>query len=443
VTDRAGSTAASRSGIDTPAMVRERLEREARHVSRSAALDPERTLAPARRLEGSPAGRAEDARLVPGIGTRAKLSGGDDIFIHEDEAAAREAESIGARAFAYGNHVVVGREVRPDTPEGRKVIAHEVAHTIQQAQPGAESAVQRDPSEGQGIGRQPPAENYVSMPGETGSEDDFVLFQRDAAQLDLDGMGKLRTLFQQYTSPVTVHVHGYASREGDAEYNMNLSAHRAVAVRRFIESLLPQGSVVVLYAHGDVSEFGARSANRRVGVDVIERGPAARHEGGNLSFPSLTLGLGLDLTLRPPAWPGVPPPNLDVTTLPPTSILTPPSDVGRPNYFLTPPSIVPPYDMGGPAAAYTARGVPYSDRDARGYQQHYNFWVQNYVRLGLSPDRAAWLAQLGTDTAASFQLSVEYPTQFEQLDRALGTEPTTVPVLNDAMMRWLFEKFRD
>jgi hypothetical protein len=242
---------------------------------------------------------------------------------------------------------------------------------------------------------------------------------------------------------VTVHVHGYSSGEGEPEYNMNLSAHRAVAVKHFIEGLLPEHSTVVLYAHGEVSEFGTRAQNRRVGVDVIERGTgsALLTGGPYLTPPVGGFSLGLDATLRPP--PSFAELMSDVTGIGTGPIFDPTAPANPPDYFRPIPSLIPSYDPGGPAAAYTLRGVPYSERDARGYAEHYNFWVQNYVRWGLGPSLAGGLAQFGTDTAASFQLSVEYPTRFEELDRATGTEPSIIPVFNDTLMRWLFERARD
>ena len=60
------------------------------------------------------------------------------VRIHDDAAGARAAEAVDAEAFAYGNDIAFapGR-FDPDLPAGRELLAHELAHTVQQAR-GAE-----------------------------------------------------------------------------------------------------------------------------------------------------------------------------------------------------------------------------------------------------------------------------------------------------------------
>jgi hypothetical protein len=54
------------------------------------------------------------------------------VRIHDDESAAATAASIGARAYTAGLHVgFASGEFAPDTSEGRKLIAHELAHVAQ------------------------------------------------------------------------------------------------------------------------------------------------------------------------------------------------------------------------------------------------------------------------------------------------------------------------
>ena len=75
--------------------------------------------------------------LPPGLAARfgsslsADLSG---VRVHADASAAAAADSLGARAFAFGNdiHFAEG-QYRPDASDGQRLLAHEVAHTVQQA----------------------------------------------------------------------------------------------------------------------------------------------------------------------------------------------------------------------------------------------------------------------------------------------------------------------
>ena len=78
--------------------------------------------------EGRPLGGAARSRME-----RAFRTNLGEVRIHTDEAAAREAHAQNARAFAVGSHIAFGRdEYRPGSIVGDALLAHEVAHTLQQ-----------------------------------------------------------------------------------------------------------------------------------------------------------------------------------------------------------------------------------------------------------------------------------------------------------------------
>ncbi|MCB9798024.1 MAG: DUF4157 domain-containing protein, partial [Alphaproteobacteria bacterium] len=53
--------------------------------------------------------------------------------VHTDDRAARLNRQLSARAFTYGNHVFFGGgEYQPQTAGGKRLIAHELTHTLQQ-----------------------------------------------------------------------------------------------------------------------------------------------------------------------------------------------------------------------------------------------------------------------------------------------------------------------
>ena len=61
-----------------------------------------------------------------------------DVRIHDDERSARSARQVGALAYTVGHHVVVdSARYRPGTFEGRRLLAHELVHTVQQSVPGS------------------------------------------------------------------------------------------------------------------------------------------------------------------------------------------------------------------------------------------------------------------------------------------------------------------
>ncbi len=56
------------------------------------------------------------------------------VRVHTDTFAAQTARSISAKAYTLGSNIVFGSgEYRPDSESGRHLLAHELAHTIQQS----------------------------------------------------------------------------------------------------------------------------------------------------------------------------------------------------------------------------------------------------------------------------------------------------------------------
>ncbi|WP_300336145.1 DUF4157 domain-containing protein [Accumulibacter sp.] len=55
-----------------------------------------------------------------------------DVRIHADDSAAEAARQLHARAFTWGNHIAfAGGEYQPATSSGRALLAHELAHVVQ------------------------------------------------------------------------------------------------------------------------------------------------------------------------------------------------------------------------------------------------------------------------------------------------------------------------
>jgi uncharacterized protein DUF4157 len=55
------------------------------------------------------------------------------VRIHADSRAAKSAQAVSAHAYTVGNHIVFGgAKFHPQKPESRKLLAHELTHTIQQ-----------------------------------------------------------------------------------------------------------------------------------------------------------------------------------------------------------------------------------------------------------------------------------------------------------------------
>jgi hypothetical protein len=59
------------------------------------------------------------------------------IRVHTDSMAAHSAQAFGARAYTIGSHVVFGTGQYARTGDGMRLLAHELAHVVQQRRPGA------------------------------------------------------------------------------------------------------------------------------------------------------------------------------------------------------------------------------------------------------------------------------------------------------------------
>lgn len=242
------------------------------------------------------------AAPVPGVGSplaepvrsafEERLGGAlDGVEIHSGPAAARAAAERHSRGYTVGGHVVLGEE----DPE---LLAHELAHAVQQRRAGITGVQHDDEPRTGGIGRTPPSVAYDVTREPAPGEDFHVLFGRDSATVPELALAGLLPLLPGGAQPVRVDVDGYASREGEGEYNLNLSAHRAAAIREALLLVLPAGSEVVLHAHGETAAFGAEpGGNQRAGLRITPIAPRPVVAPPSL-FPSRRFGLTPDYHLE-------------------------------------------------------------------------------------------------------------------------------------------------
>lgn len=119
----------------------QRMLREEREADRTAS---EADL----RVSGGPLGPASDHPLSnaerdfwkPRLGASFEV-----VRLHTGPDAEQSAAELKARAYTFGADIVFGRgEYRPDSADGRRLLAHELAHVVQQANSGT-PRVQRQP----------------------------------------------------------------------------------------------------------------------------------------------------------------------------------------------------------------------------------------------------------------------------------------------------------
>ena len=58
----------------------------------------------------------------------------DHVRVHTDRTAAESARAVSARAYTVGGDITFGPgQYAPDASEGRRLIAHELTHVVQQS----------------------------------------------------------------------------------------------------------------------------------------------------------------------------------------------------------------------------------------------------------------------------------------------------------------------
>lgn len=163
------------------------------------------------------------------------------VRIHIGAEAAVTAERLNTRAFAYGRHVVFGRgQYRPESAQGKRLLAHELAHIVQQlgAGPG-QAMVQRDPP----VGTVETSEGVQEIEGEVISSSGSRV--RDRLQL---GEARINTQIDEWARENFNHV--AASLETAAESFENwYAAHSSSSSSSFVYDVVTAGLGILSAAY--------------------------------------------------------------------------------------------------------------------------------------------------------------------------------------------------
>lgn len=238
-----------------------------------------------------------------------------NVRVHTDARAAESAEAVNAQAYTVGQHIVFGAgQYAPGTASGRHLIAHELAHTMQQ---GSESVVSSSPI---GIA----AANTAAEAEASRAADQFSTGQTISVTGRADGTGAMQRLgditqvppgmscpvantgpppalktigfdqggatltpaqqadiatfigtWQAAGGNATVRVDGYASVEGPQGPNWTLSCSRAAVVAAELNSPATgtgiPSTLIEVFAHGETQEFSGsdRPPNRVANISMI------------------------------------------------------------------------------------------------------------------------------------------------------------------------------
>jgi outer membrane protein OmpA-like peptidoglycan-associated protein len=233
-----------------------------------------------------------------------------EVRVHTDAQAAESARAVNALAFTVGRDVVFAEgRYQPATHEGRKLVAHELTHVIQQASDAPHSIAafleigdSFDPAEREAnaaadrimSGDAPPhietaALNVVQRLGDltkvpaglgcpvanstpAAPVTNVFTFAQNSFTLNAVQIAELEDFVRAWHHAGTsdhVRIDGFASTEGTDEFNWTLSCQRAEAVLAALTSPpsrttpgIPAGFIEE-FAQGETDEFGTTLASNR------------------------------------------------------------------------------------------------------------------------------------------------------------------------------------
>jgi outer membrane protein OmpA-like peptidoglycan-associated protein len=207
------------------------------------------------------------------------------VRIHANARAAESARSINALAYTHGSDIVFARgQYQPESFAGRKLLAHELAHVVQQSQTvqrrcGPDQITNADgcefPTSDPAVGPEPEPDGELLRFNVNCS--DFV---------SADEWRKARTFADSMLATDRVRVHGFASMDGDYTFNVNLSCARAkMAAHALSGGGIPHSQIEIL-AHGPTpGPVDDRRSAILERYPRIERPPTPQLTGSVLTAP--------------------------------------------------------------------------------------------------------------------------------------------------------------
>jgi hypothetical protein len=195
------------------------------------------------------------------------------VRVHYGSAAEQSAGDVNARAYTVGHDIVFGAgRFAPSTQEGRRLLAHELAHVVQQSDSQKSSQIR-----GEKIPALPSissAQNVVQRKclNALGSPNpDCVKSQQGVGGWQFQFKVGCDELLPGEESKISklkpgrkLNIHGFASREGEPGFNEELSCHRANVILALAQAQRPDCPVLGRFKHGAspaATPAGTKDAN--------------------------------------------------------------------------------------------------------------------------------------------------------------------------------------
>lgn len=196
------------------------------------------------------------------------------VRIHTGRKAAESARAVKALAYTVGSEVVFGDgEFSPHTHAGRRLLAHELVHTLQQGHAGLlrrqVDVALRDPSVRAQVAGSETVDGFAL--------NGHALTAKHAAKLRALAE-RLKEVLREFPSG-SVEITGHTDAVGEEAYNDRLGGQRAQAVADFLRALKVPAAALHASSAGEGSLLVQTSKpeprNRRVEVRFIT-GAAAK-----------------------------------------------------------------------------------------------------------------------------------------------------------------------
>jgi outer membrane protein OmpA-like peptidoglycan-associated protein len=215
-----------------------------------------------------------------------------NVRVHDDEKAHEAAARLNAHAFTVGNNIAFAKgEHGLGSGEGRGLLAHELAHVVQQQTGGSAPQIQRRAAEDERPHYQPGEQSAAHrLPGDVQFEDALscVLSNFDVGEFVLKPEHKraLHMLIEMYRldgnapSARFVDIEGFTDPVGEEQANIGLRGLRAAELANYLISELHVRDSLVGPAHAAESQRTlnpsprGRADNRAVRVR-LERIPVS------------------------------------------------------------------------------------------------------------------------------------------------------------------------
>jgi hypothetical protein len=225
------------------------------------------------------------------------------VRVHADSKAAESARAVNALAYTVGSNVVFGAgQYQPGAAGGRHLLGHELTHVVQQqgqapsrgqlrvgprddayereADHASRNVMSGEKSAAASVrGAAPASVQRACGAAEIGKPAGCTLLEGDVpgkhylfnVNCDVFKPGeevKLEEQARGFTNGGIAKIHGFASEEGDPEFNLHLACARTIKANEVVTRVLAEKNVHVsiqLYNHGP--QPGNREDRRSITVE--------------------------------------------------------------------------------------------------------------------------------------------------------------------------------